>query len=523
MSPVGQHNAQDVFPMQFQFTPGALRALDLARIVARDVQAANVDPLHLLWALLLDESRASEILAGLGIRLETFRALHAFPEPLPASDTAADTALGELVETVLHEARRQVSTFGRSFEIGSEHLLFGLAHVDSPASQFLRQQGIQPQAIGERVAAHGGVSREPIEAEVRLALPQPRLSDTTDTYRILDAAANRAREGLRVVEDFVRFSLDDAHLSAVLKQCRHTLEERLSTIDPQALLASRDTQRDVGTDIHTVRERARSSPEHVVRASFKRVQEALRTLEEYSKVLSPDLGLDFGRLRYEIYTAEKAVLATRSSRDRLAGRDLYLLATEELCRAGSGPAIRDALAGGVGIVQVREKHMPDRKLLEHACRVREWTHAAGALFLMNDRPDLALLAEADGVHVGQDELQVREARRIVGPERLVGVSTHTIEQARQAVLDGADYIGVGPVFSTPTKNFTQLAGLDFVRQVAAEITLPWYAIGGINLETVESVVEAGARRVAVSGALCGAADHEQVARELLAALRRLPV
>jgi thiamine-phosphate pyrophosphorylase len=133
---------------------------------------------------------------------------------------------------------------------------------------------------------------------------------------------------------------------------------------------------------------------------------------------------------------------------------------------------------------------------------------------MNDRPDLAVLTDADGVHVGQEELSVRDARRIVGPSRLVGVSTHTLEQARQAVLDGADYIGVGPVFPSTTKNFTKLAGLDFVRQVAAEITLPAYAIGGITLENLDQVLECGARRVAVSGVICRADNPSEPATEI---------
>ena len=139
---------------------------------------------------------------------------------------------------------------------------------------------------------------------------------------------------------------------------------------------------------------------------------------------------------------------------------------------------------------------------------------------MNDRPDLAVLAEADGVHVGQDELSVREARRIVGPQRLVGVSTHTLEQARQAVLDGADYLGVGPCFATSTKSFDQLAGLDFVRQVAAEITLPWFAIGGISLANIAAVRAAGASRVAVSGAICSSPTPGTAAADLIEQLRQ---
>jgi thiamine-phosphate pyrophosphorylase len=137
---------------------------------------------------------------------------------------------------------------------------------------------------------------------------------------------------------------------------------------------------------------------------------------------------------------------------------------------------------------------------------------------MNDRPDLALLSDADGVHVGQEELSVHEARRIVGPQRLVGVSTHNIEQARQAVIDGADYIGVGPVFASKTKDFSSLAGLEFVRQVAGEIKLPWFAIGGIDEDNIERLIAAGATHVAVSSAICGSQQPGDVTANLRARL-----
>jgi len=142
-------------------------------------------------------------------------------------------------------------------------------------------------------------------------------------------------------------------------------------------------------------------------------------------------------------------------------------------------------------------------------------HAAGALFIVNDRPDIARLAQADGVHLGQDELPVREARRIVGPGALIGVSTHNLAQCRQAVLDGADYLGVGPTFASDTKEFAELAGLEYVRQVAAETTLPAFAIGGINTDNVGQVVRAGLRRAAVGRAI-GQAEHP---RGVAAAIR----
>ncbi|MEK6262991.1 MAG: thiamine phosphate synthase [Planctomycetota bacterium] len=344
---------------------------------------------------------------------------------------------------------------------------------------------------------------------------------STETFRILDAAANRAGEGLRVVEDFARFGLNDAHLSRLLKECRHELASTLTALPEASRLAARDTLGDVGTAIGTVSEYQRGSTVDVARASFKRVQEALRTLEEFGKLIDSDSAFFARRieqLRYRLYTAEKAVLRTQFSCRRLIDQRLYLLVTASSCVAGCEAVVRAALTAGVKIVQVREKTMSDHELIEHARRLREWTRETDSLLIVNDRPDIAVLAEADGVHVGQDELSVRDARRIVGPDRLVGVSTHTIEQARQAVLDGADYLGVGPTFPSGTKSFESFAGLEFVRQVASEITLPWFAIGGIDASNLADVQSAGASRIAVSGAILTATDPHRAASELLSAL-----
>lgn len=503
------------------FTAGASRAISRASLLARIMDATEIDATHLLWGLLQEESRAAEILTSHGVQDADLKQSFTIPDIDLGNDlpgTEGDLPPNVLVAEVLNEARQQATTLGRHVELGSEHLLGGLATVASQVRDFLHSHGVHAEQVAGLAVRQAGDSVSPISESIRLALPVGRPSDASDAHRIVDAAANRAREGLRVLEDYVRFTLNDQHLMSLLKNWRHEFSQALRVVDSRSLLASRDTEGDVGSTVHTRHERARESILDVVRASCKRVQEALRSLEEYGKVISPELGDKLGTLRYPLYTLERALLMTQSSRVRLAGHDLYLLVTEVLCPRGSGPLIRAALEGGVSIVQVREKEMPDRKLLEHAQRVREWTHAAGALFIMNDRPDLALLSEADGVHVGQEELSVREARRILGPGKLVGVSTHTIEQARQAVLDGADYIGVGPVFPTTTKSFDQFAGLDFVRQVAAEISLPAFAIGGIGPKNILEVVAAGARRAAVSSSLCGAENPEGVARELRSAL-----
>ena len=504
-------------------TPGAMRAIEAAGRLAWDSGSAVIEPVHLFWALVMDESRATDLLNRCGIQVETIAAEFSCPKTDQLFNSASPPVpmpLSPAVSEVLAEARSMYSGLGLEPEIGSEHLLSALAVVDLAIGKFFDGLGFGSQVLAKKVTEIAGVSTDPIAPEFNIRWAEPTETDLTDTLRTLDAAANRCREGLRVVEDFVRFSMDDAHLSRLLKGLRHELTERLSDLDRLGLASTRDTLGDVGTRIKVAHEQARQSPADIVQANCRRVAEALRTLEEFSKFLipkltDPQLPARLEQLRYRLYTVEKAIATTLAARDRLADCQLYLLATESLCDHGIGPAVRQALEAGVGIVQLREKEMADRRLLEAALRVREWTREAGALFIMNDRPDLAVLAEADGVHVGQEELSVRQARRIVGANRLVGVSTHTIEQARQAVLDGADYIGVGPCFSTSTKSFDQLAGLDFVRQVAAEITLPWFAIGGITQRTLSEVREAGASRVAVSSAICSSPTPGRAAAELL--------
>jgi thiamine-phosphate pyrophosphorylase len=197
---------------------------------------------------------------------------------------------------------------------------------------------------------------------------------------------------------------------------------------------------------------------------------------------------------------------------------LYVLLSAGQCTAALDWTIAEAAAGGVGMVQLREKELSDLELLDRARQVRRWTRQAGVLFIVNDRPDIARLVEADGVHLGQDDLPVKEARRIIGQDALIGVSTHHIEQVRQAILDGASYIGVGPAFPSGTKHFAELPGPSFVSQATAETTLPAFVIGGVNAGTIAAAVAAGARRVAVSQAIARADDPRAAAAALRAAL-----
>jgi thiamine-phosphate pyrophosphorylase len=202
-------------------------------------------------------------------------------------------------------------------------------------------------------------------------------------------------------------------------------------------------------------------------------------------------------------------------RARLRDAHMYFVAD----RAGLERGLEGALRGGADLVQLRDKAAGDDELLRAAAWVRERCLAHGALFVLNDRPDLAVRAGADGVHVGQDDMAVADARAIVGADAIVGLSTHSIEQAEAGARSGADYIAVGPVHATPTKDGRPAIGLDPVRYAAEHVRgVPWFAIGGIDAETVGAVVAAGARRAVVVRAIANGADPEAVTRELRAAL-----
>lgn len=212
------------------------------------------------------------------------------------------------------------------------------------------------------------------------------------------------------------------------------------------------------------------------------------------------------------------LLRVRTIHERLDAALLYLVCDR---RPGGRPltdVLTAALRGGVDIFQLRDKHATDDELLTAGAEARELCAAAGALFILNDRPDLAVAVAADGVHVGQDDGSIAAARVVVGPDRIIGRSTH--EPAHLAAAAGADYVAVGPVHATPTKPGRPAAGLGYVRHAAAHAAagVPWFAIGGIDTDTVGDIVAAGAGRIVVVRAIAEAPDPEVAARTLRAAL-----
>jgi thiamine-phosphate pyrophosphorylase len=199
----------------------------------------------------------------------------------------------------------------------------------------------------------------------------------------------------------------------------------------------------------------------------------------------------------------------------LASTHLYMV-----CDERPDAFLAAALRGGVDIVQLRLKDAGDRAIVETGVRFAEQCAAYGASFILNDRPDLVEACHADGVHVGQDDVSVAEARELVGPDRIVGLSTHSPEQIDAAGALDVDYIGVGPVHATPTKPGRPPVGLELVRYAAGHARVPFFAIGGIDAGNVGAVCDAGAHRIAVVRALTEAPDPERAARELRTALAK---
>jgi thiamine-phosphate pyrophosphorylase len=495
-----------------ELTPAAERAVALAKQIAASAGRAETQPGDLLRSLLREEEgRAAALVSGAGCDLTSFRGAVCCEGTAKKTDDSQHILDRDSL-AILNVAVDLAAEWTGMHTVGSDALLAALLRQDKTCRRFLEEFGLDMA----RLEALLPKPSPPLEIEESLFLGEP--TERMDTARIIDASANRAREALRVIEDYCRFVLDDAFLSRETKHLRHGVAEALADVPVSLLLAARETQQDVGTRISSDSEQHRHSLQAVVEANFKRLQEALRSLEEHGKILNPRLGRSLEQVRYRSYTLERSVLLGAVARERLTDARLYVLLTGSLCGAALDWTIQEAAAGGATMYQLREKQLEDRALLERARNVRRWTRAVNAIFIMNDRPDIARLVEADGVHLGQEDMSVKEARRILGPDPLIGVSTHDLDQLRQAIKDGASYVGVGPTFQSPTKQFAEFAGLEFVRQAAAETSVPMFVIGGVKAETIGEAVGAGAKRVAVSQAVCGAADPRAAAATLIRAL-----
>jgi thiamine-phosphate pyrophosphorylase len=325
--------------------------------------------------------------------------------------------------------------------------------------------------------------------------------------RILDANLDRVREGLRVIEEWFRFADRDRQCA---EECK-ALRQLIATTHTEAMRERRDTPGDPLTAVDHPSEGERHGVADLLRVNFARVQEGLRVVEEYAKLVEPTLATAAKQWRYRVYTLESTALG-HDRRKRLAEARLYLVSAPHPDLLA---VVEAALRGGLRLVQLREKDAEGLAVLELAHRLRDLTLRYGALLIINDRVDLAMASGADGVHLGQGDLPVAVARSLMGPRAIIGRSTHQPAEAERAVAEGADYIGIGPVFTTPTKPGRPAVGFEYVRFCREQISLPGYAIGGIDLDNLDAVLAAGAERVSVVRAIMAADDPERVTARFL--------
>jgi thiamine-phosphate pyrophosphorylase len=496
--------------MGYELSPAVERASVAAREWASRLGSETVRLAHWLLGLIEDEDgKPATLLRGVGADPEAIRAtLLADAQSSPVAPPEA---------ALLAAGREKAIALRGDPTLTTDFVLLAVLDADAAFRDRLAGLGVEIPVM-EAVLAPDRADRF-ADAEPGAIFSVTEPAELSDAGRVVDVNLNRAREALRVLDDYCRFVLNDRVLTAEVKTLRHELVEAATELPSAALLSARDTVGDVGTSITTARESVRQSPADVATVNLKRLQEALRSIEEFGKVFGARFSRRVEAIRYRVYTLERAVRLGGAARARLADARLYMLLTASQCTAALDWTIAEAAAGGVSIFQLREKNLTDRELLARAREVRRWTRQAGALFIVNDRPDIARLSEADGVHLGQEDLPVAAARHLLGPDALIGVSTHTPEQVRRAVLDGADYLGVGPAFPSRTKEFAHFPGLDFVREAVEATSLPAFVLGGIDAATIGRAIEAGARRAAVGAALACADDPRATARHLLARLR----
>ncbi len=354
-----------------------------------------------------------------------------------------------------------------------------------------------------------------------MAIPEPeQTGETAGVWRTLDASANRAAEAVRVLEDALRFMLEDAHLARLAKEIRHDLALVLATAVFTPRIRLRNVPGDVGAGMTATQTPPRATLADLLAANAARGSQAFRSLEECSRLIVPAATPSFEQLRYRLYTLERAAVTAVASQSRLGEVRLCVLLETGPSAEAFSRLLAELLAARVGMIQLRDKaaSMPllcQRTLaaVTAARRQAEASESPRCLVIVNDRADVAVAAGADGVHLGADDLPVPLARRVCGPRLLIGRPAHCATEARQAVLDGADYLGIGPCFPSATKNFARFAPEDFLRQVAAEISLPAFAIGGVTPDRLEQLASLGVSRVAVSAAVTTAADPAGVVRQ----------
>ncbi|MCD6452766.1 MAG: thiamine phosphate synthase [Dehalococcoidales bacterium] len=347
----------------------------------------------------------------------------------------------------------------------------------------------------------------------------------TEVLRIIDVNLNRVSEGLRVLEDIARLALNDPSLSQQLKNMRHQLVETNQSFQQQ-LIQARDAEYDIGQNMVAPGQEKPKELSVVVIANARRVQQSLRTIEELAKTKPLASKMDaerFKQSRFELYSIERGLLSRLFRRDKLENiRGLYAIIDTQALRGRNYIEVaRQLIDGGTRIIQLRDKISTKPELLVIAQQLKGLCSKHQVLFIVNDYLDLALASDADGLHLGQHDLPIRVARRLLPIDKLIGSSTNTVDQAIAAAASGADYIAVGAMYTTTSKEKPIIVGPDRLRQIRQAVALPLVAIGGITKDNAVEVINAGANSVAVISSLLQAESPQAAARQIVSQIEAL--
>lgn len=329
------------------------------------------------------------------------------------------------------------------------------------------------------------------------------MNDMSAVHRILDANINRAAEGMRVLEDIARFILENQELCGAIKKCRHELRAQTTYV------TSRNTEGDVGTAITTEEEKYRDSLHSVATAAGNRCAEALRVIEEFLKLTETSNTVE--SIRYAMYDLSASVVQLLGAIKKRQWQLCFVM-TKADCALAWQDTLAQSLVAGCDCVQVREKEMQTRVLIQHVLEVKNIADKYRAQVIVNDRVDVMLATGASGVHLGEDDISVEQTRKLCGSEFVIGATVHRSEQITDAIASGADYIGVGSMFASTTKPDVPIATLGLLKNALAYCHL---AIGGITPANVHELYNVGCRGIAVSSAIANSLTPEKVVSTLL--------
>ncbi len=330
-------------------------------------------------------------------------------------------------------------------------------------------------------------------------------------YQIIDANLDRAREGLRVLEDWARFGLGENDFVVKIKNFRQILGKNHLEVYKQ----SRNHIEDQCKGLTHQEQIKRRTPEQIISSNSGRIQEALRVIEEFSRLHNHELSKIASEIRYEIYTLEIDLLKLskfKNSQKILRENDLYIITDQ---KENLLEIIEEILQAGVKIIQHRFKTGTDKDHLQEAIQIKNLCKKYNSLFIINDRVDIALASNADGIHLGQDDLDLKTARKLLGYSKIIGISANNKIDISNAIKEDCDYIGIGPVFETETKKNKKPIGIEMIKTLTKDLDIPWFAIGGIKQNNISLLKYNGFKKIALVSELMNSEDPKEKAIMIL--------